>query len=388
MLRLMLALVCCCAVIPVRAVDFSDTGDDQSEADSYRSLLERKGEEAAAFQIARRQRPPDPADEAAALESLRKGREALAAKEPRTAWKIAESAYKRGRFTAHAAELLHLRLDAHASSDPYRVFIITTRGPSVPDVFEALVELWLRHPEHPRMDAAMRAALTAAEQTQAFSTTVNLEANEPSKVLDLRGTSYIADNNRLFRFLAEHGDRDAIAPQAKLGLARAMLLGGDPRETGLVRNAYQDFLRAYPSHPLAFDALCELALSHIVSYRGPRYDVGALTDAGRLIDQAELESRGDAQRAALVQQYRARLRGWLQERDLQVARWYRDRTRPAVVVWLKDPGDADWDGAARFYYREAIRRDPGNETARIAEREMGELPPPRRSPLEGALDRR
>ena len=61
----------------------------------------------------------------------------------------------------------------------------------------------------------------------------------------------------------------------------------------------------------------------LIAYKGEDYDIGSLQLANAIIDQAEIETRGDKERSDTVQAYRKRIRAWLQDRDLSVARWYR-----------------------------------------------------------------
>jgi hypothetical protein len=96
-----------------------------------------------------------------------------------------------------------------------------------------------------------------------------------------------------------------------------------------------------------------------------------------VIDQAEVQTRGDATKVAQVEGYRRRIRSWLQDRDLRAARWYVERGR---IRWLREltmpPGLTDWVAGARFYYDQVIARDPGSRQAREAERERADLPAP------------
>jgi hypothetical protein len=175
-----------------------------------------------------------------------------------------------------------------------------------------------------------------------------------------------------------HGDRDSIAPRSALGLARALLRTGDKEELWLARREYERFCETYPTHPLIFAALCERALSYLVSYRGAKYEVGVLFSAAGIIDQAEIEAKGDPAKTKTVEAYRKRIRFWLQDRDLDVARWYRDRVIPGLG-WLMSPtgiADDGWLKASRYFYREVVRRDSSSPQARNAARELEELPPP------------
>ena len=210
-----------------------------------------------------------------------------------------------------------------------------------------LYELWYYIPDYNNMPATMLEVMDATERTQNFTAAIDLEAEDPRDVIRLGSSSFSSEINRLFSFMELHGDRIEIAPRAAIGLARSLLRSGDKDDIFLARREYEKFCETYPTHSLVFTALCERALSYLVSYRGQHY-------------------------------YRKRIRGWHQGRDLAVARWYRDRVTPGLA-WLATPkghSNRPWLPASRYYYREVIRRDSGSEDGRTAQRELAELPLP------------
>lgn len=243
---------------------------------------------------------------------------------------------------------------------------------------DALFRLWFFLPDYNALPVAMEHATVAAEKAQDFTSTINLDQDDPRDVIRIGSESGASSIRKIFRFMVLHGDRDSIAPRAALGLARALLRAGDKDELWLARREYERFCETYPTHPLIFAALCERALSYLVSYRGAKYEVGVLFSAAGIIDQAEIEAKGDAAKTRTVEAYRKRIRLWLQDRDLDVARWYRDRVIPGLG-WLMSPtgiADDGWLKAARHFYREVIRRDSSSPQARNAARELEQLPPP------------
>ncbi len=348
----------------------------------------RVQEKAATYRLARTQALSSPADEALAAAYATQAQAILdngseqplesaihwlspqwwvtsPSKERRALW-LAEDGFEAVPYTKAAGELLALQVKAQAK-----------RG-NVSGVHNSLYQLWYYIPDYDQTPAVMDAAMDAAERQQNFTAAIDLQAEDSRDVIRLDGSSQLGEINRLFHFLERHGDRVQIAPRAAIGLARGLLRGGDRDDLFLARREYEKFGETYPNHPLVFTALCEQALSYLVSYRGEYYDVGSLIAAASIIDQAEIEADGDADRIRLVEAYRARIRSWHQERDLQVARWYAER-KTLGVAWLAAPkGESGrpWLRSARYYYREVIRRDSGSVPGRAAALELAELPLP------------
>ncbi len=277
----------------------------------------------------------------------------------------AEDAFDEFPYSKYAGDALRMGLEGAA-----------VQG-NMGQVREKLQMLWLFIPDYPGLGEAMERAMSVAEDVQDFSKSVNLAAEKPSEVISIEGRSQLTDTqtNRLLRFLALHGDRETIAPRAALGLARGLLLNGGKDERYEARRAYEKFLEDYPATYLTFNAICEYALSYLVAYRGDEYDIGSLIMANAIIDQAEIETRGDPARAETVRAYRARIRAWHQDRDLAVARWFVARGTPWLFRWLKKPPELlSWDDGARYYFREVIKRDATSPQGRNAERELTSVP--------------
>ena len=281
----------------------------------------------------------------------------------RATWK-AHRGFNKHPYAACAGELLRTAMRSNIK-----------RG-NIGGVNEDLLKIWYFLPDYPDMSKTMSEALESGESEQDFSARINLEADKPSEVIRIGGDTVFEETNRLFVFLARHGDRADVAPRAALGLARARLIDGGKEAIFLARDAYERFLEDYPSHTLTFTALCEHALSFLIAYEGDQYDAGALVYAAAIIDQAEIEAKGDAEKLSVVAAYRKRIRSWQQDRDLAIARWYRNREHPWILSWLRTPSGLEEPAAgARLYYQQTIRRDPTSEQGRTAEREMAELPP-------------
>ncbi|MEK7413759.1 MAG: hypothetical protein AAB263_10645, partial [Planctomycetota bacterium] len=222
---------------------------------------------------------------------------------------------------------------------------------------------------------AMMTALEMAEKKLAFEKSIDLEADDPRDVVHIDGHTLVSDIDGLLRFLSKNGDRERVAPRASIALARILLLSGDKNDTWKARRAYEEFLERFPDSPMAFDAVLEQALSHLKTYKGSDYDVGSLFEAKDLVDIAELEVGGDPARAALVTAYRRRITAWLQDRDLSVAAWYADRTRPGFLAWLKRPTQLTKpDTSSRIYARAVIARDRVSDQAKNAEEILQLLP--------------
>jgi hypothetical protein len=359
---------------------------DESEIESR--YVTRVQEKAAAYRLERSQTVVNEADEQLAKEYARQAAAILENGEPqpleslshwlspqwwftnpsnyrRAQW-LAEDGFDAVPYTRSAGELLALQIKA-----------LARRG-QISGVHNVLYQLWFYIPDYDRMPEIMETAMDVAERQQNFTSAIDLEAHDPRDVIKLDGNSLLGEINRLFHFLELHGDRVQIAPRAAIGLARSLLRGGDRDDLFVARREYEKFCENYPTHPLVFTALCERALSYLVSYRGENYDVGSLISAAAIIDQAEIEANGDPGSIRIVEAYRVRIRSWHQDRDLQVARWYAER-KITGLSWLASPkGESDrmWYQSARYYYREVIRRDSGSEPGRAAARELAELPLP------------
>lgn len=349
----------------------AEQGDEDPQ--QYLKSIQR---EAAEYRLERSYSEADPDAEEAARRGVGLAQASFDDHRWRSAANIAHSTFRRQRYTATTQTLGDLkRIEILAQAQRKRIS----------DVRQELARLWFYFPDYNNLSEVMDVALVLAEETQDFTTQIDLDADQPQQVVHIDGTGYTGEITNMFRFLSTYGDRVTTGARADLGLARAELLGGNPKDLSPARFAYNDFIQRHPRHPLVFEALCELALSHLVTYRGKLYDIGALVSAAQIVEQAELVAGSDPQKAALVAKYRSRIRSWQQDRDLSVARWYRDRTRPAWLAWLKEPSGYNWDNPARFYYQEVIKRDGASNQARIAARELATLPPSERDPFRADL---
>lgn len=373
---------------PAHALDASknpaaDLNDTEIEEQYLKQILE----DAAKYRLARSHHVSDPADDEAgaayaaqaqamlangAPQPLESGTHWLAPQwwlftppKSKRAWWLGGDGFAAHPYSKAAGALLGVQVAGAAEYG------------DLTSTHDALFRLWFFLPDYDALPAAMEHATAAAEKAQDFSTAIDLEQDDPRQVIRISSESGASSIRKIFRFMVLHGDRESIAPRAALGLARALLRSGDKDELWQARREYERFCETYPSHPLIFAALCERALSYLVSYRGTKYEVGVLFSATGIIDQAEIEAKGDVAKTRTVEAYRKRIRFWLQDRDLDVARWYRDRVTPGLG-WLMSPsGIADdaWMKAARYFFREVIRRDSSSPQARIAARELEELPP-------------
>ncbi len=332
--------------------------------------------EAARYRLGHATATPDPVVDAWVLSELARAEDMrsdggrawfqmwLFSRQTRARW-IASEAFDEHPYSRFAGKLIHFMLTCQAQSN------------SVRGTLTELQRLWFYLPDYPDLRTAMLTTLEMGERLQRFEAAVDLKAEDPRQVVRIDGRGFIYDLDDLFRFLSQHGDRDDIAPRAALGLARTLLISGDKDDRWKSRRAYEDFLERFPDSPLVFNAILEQALSHLVTYKGSDYDVGALVDARDLVDIAELEAGGDPGRAATVAAYRQRIGGWLQDRDLSVARWYAARTRPWWLGWLKKPTELkDPDAGARYYAAAVIRRDRASPQAAYAQQLAEQLPAP------------
>lgn len=349
----------------LQAADFSKVNQPEDQAEQDTAAWSSMQSDAAEYFRNRASAPKEQFNDAEAKRYLDRARELLTTgHEIRARW-WAEDAFEEFPYSSYAGDALRMGMEGAA-----------VQG-NIGQVREKLQMLWLYIPDYPGLPEAMDRAMSVTEDLQNFSKSVNLEAPRPGDVISVDGRSALNDtaSNRLLAFLSIHGDRDSIAPRAALGLARGQLLAGGKEDIFAARRAYEQFLEQYPNNSLTFTAICEYALSYLISYRGENYDLGALVLANAIIDQAEIETRGDAAKVATVQAYRKRIRAWLQDRDLSVARWYYNRGTPWIFIWLiKPPLLLSWDDGARYYWKEVIKREPTSTQGRTAESELSEVP--------------
>ncbi len=362
-----LALTCALGLstTDLHAADFSKINQPEEQQEQDNTQWASMQSDAAEYFRNRAAAPKEQFNDAEAKRYLDRARELLTTgHEIRARW-WAEDAFEEFPYSSYAGDALRMGLEG-----------ASVQG-NISKVREKLQMLWLYIPDYPGMPEAMDRSMSVAEDLQNFTKSVNLEAANPGDVIILDGRSSLNDieTNRLLAFLAIHGDRDSIAPRAALGLARGLLLTGGKEDIFAARRAYELFLEQYPSSALTFTAICEYALSYLISYRGKDYDLGALVMANAIIDQAEIETRGDPAKVAVVQAYRKRIRGWLQDRDLSIARWYLDRGTPWILRWLiKPPLLLSWSDGCRYYWQQVIKRDPTSTQGRTAESELSEVP--------------
>lgn len=227
----------------------------------------------------------------------------------------------------------------------------------------ALIDLEARFPDHPGITDAYHETLLIARKLHASADLINLDAATPREVINDDAVERFESANKLFRHLVVEGDIHEVAPEAALFYARSLLATGfDSRDRVLLaREAYEVILTRFTECPHVFDALCELAISHLITYRGDQFDRGALIAAMALLHRARPYVGDDPRRAELLERYRAMIRRWQQERDLVVARWYRRR---------------DQVERARYYYTQTVSHDPTSTNGIAAASELAELPAP------------
>lgn len=324
-----------------------------NEAELDQQFTERRRELAARYRVERALVLPSLPESyhQEAEQVLAQVRAALAVHDLPRARELAHAAYERYPFSRAADDLLHSLLRSYAISGDLRL------------ARQHLIDLWERFPAYEHFRDVLQESLVVAEYIQQRGQLFNFQAEHPDEVIDRSALGDLANAKYLLHFLARHGDQHEIAPRATLGLARGLLIQADGSLDRLVeaRLAYDEFLDRYPESPLVFEALVEQAVSHLLTYRGDQYDMGALINAKALIEQADVYTGQDPERQQVVAKFRSLIRRWHQERDLQIARWYRDKGHV---------------GPARHYYTEVIGKDPTSHPAVAARRERSRLPEP------------
>lgn len=346
MIRALLLVLCTlCLSVPLQALDM-----DTEQGNERLNQLQARRERAADFRLRHSVFQAPAGFVADAASTLERAEAHWQAGEVKKTYKLSWKAYNDYRHAPSAPRLLHLFILAAIKRHKISY---ATRG---------LIDLWYRYPDYARIDELMLTVLDEAERLQNSSSIINLDASQPDAVIntDVEYDLYAAD--LLFYFLAEHGDLHQIAPRASIGLARSLLISGDGGKlrTLEARLAYQEFLFRYPDSNLVFRALSEMALTHLLLFRGERFDGGALAQAELIINQAELYIEGRPTRQALVRQYRELISRWRQRKDFSVAQWYQAKDHPE---------------AALYYYRESLRYDPDSTLAQEARRAIAALEP-------------
>ena len=353
-------------------------GTDPDDQEEDIKNIAKVQEEAALYRLAKDSFVSSPDYDARAAEFLRQARVLLETGQKqslegwyyglfsdhrRARW-LAMDGFKDCPYSAAAGDLLATAIEAFS------------RSGDIAGIYRHLVMLWYYLPDYPHLQAVMESAQAAGERAQNFESAINLEAENPADVIRVDGDSMLGEVIRLYRFHALHGDRETVAPRAALGMARGLMHIKSSRDIWIARREYERFLDAYPSHPLTFNALCEQALCYLITYQGKDYDVGVLSSAAAVINQAEVEARGDLGKLRKVEAYRKRIRSWHQDRDLAVARWYADRIPPWLAIIMR-PGEGPdaWNRGARSYYRAVAKRDSTSTQGRAAALELDRMPP-------------
>jgi hypothetical protein len=328
--------------------------DTRTEEEIQERYMADRSEAAAAYRQERARLLPGlpAAYHAAAGVGCDAARAALIAGRLLEARQTARATLRDHPYAERAAELQHILLRTYAIAaneiDATRLH---------------LIDLWERHHEYEGVRMAMEEVLLAVETSQRLGMAIDLDASSPAEVVTVtNGYLAVSGPLKLLYFLRDHGDRCSIAPRATLGIARCLLARGTFDRDALqeARLAYDGFLTTYPDHPLIFTALLEQAVAYLVAYRGPRYDVGVLIFAAGIVDQAEIYTRNQPERIALVKRYRGIIRRCHQERDLFTAEWYHRREQSA---------------RARYYYQQVVDREPDSPAGRSAQAALAELPP-------------
>jgi outer membrane protein assembly factor BamD (BamD/ComL family) len=119
--------------------------------------------------------------------------------------------------------------------------------------------------------------------------------------------------------------------------------------------AYNAYLKSYPQGPNRDRALKRRVIANLAQYRGPQRDATSLLDARRQINQLQRELPREAERLELDERMVSLIDEELAAQTLEGAKWRLKRGEPA---------------AARFVMERLIRRRPGSEAAREAQRIM------------------
>jgi hypothetical protein len=245
-----------------------------------------------------------------------------------------------------------------------------------------LVNLWYYYPEYPYIHEAMLEAMLMIEGLLMVGEAIDFTATQPGEIVQWEHVGHYQNLEDLLAFLTRFGDRSTVAPRALLAKARANLFKGADSPERLIEAqiAYGQLLRQYPQYEnVVFNALCELALVHLISYKGDKFNVTELLEARWVLDRADLLTNDRPERREIVARYRTLVDRWTQDRDLAVGGWY-DRQvygiADLVSRWLNDWGLRQWSpppearAAAQYYYQQALRLGRTSAPAREALRRI------------------
>ncbi len=350
LLIILILLGICTPVFPAQSTMQRNAGDND--------LDKRQRERAAKFRLEYAAFKASDTYNAEAKTRLDEVNELLEKGEYKYARKLARKGYlKEYPYSKHTPYLLHAYIKSHLpvhlpEHKKHKIYAgeLHLRGK----------DLWLRFPNYPHMRKMFMELLEAGEVVQTHGTVINIEAETIEKAVTKSWGLHLNAAINLFTFLEANGDKHVIGPRASLGLARIYLIQGtsDVRKLYMARAKYLQFLDKYPKNTNAFTALIERAYSHLIAYRGDKYDVGVLIEAAYIIKQAELYTDKQEKRIELVNKLRALIRRSHQARDYQVALWYEEKghTTPAI-----------------YYYKEVVRRDPNSTVGKDAARALDKI---------------
>ena len=349
MARLLLVLGLCCCLTPLLAVAHADDGFDVNK---------QRRELASEYRLRRAQfKAPAGYNEAAKnrlseIEALYKHGEYKVAR------KLAERSYKSDfPYSTYAAHFLHAHIKGFL---PRYLPAELKHKIYAARIHARLSDLWLRFPDYEGMRMAFDDVLEAAEIIRTTGTVIDVHAETIQEAIKREWGLHLNAALDLFTFLETNGDKHNIAPRASMGIARIYLIQGtsDPRKLFMARAKYRQFIARYSTHELVFDALIERAYSHLIAYRGDKYDVGVLIEASYILKQAELYTKENKKNIDLVARLRGLIRRSFQARDFQVAAWYQEKGH-------QDP--------AIYYYNEVVKRDPNSNIAKDAQRILNDF---------------
>lgn len=342
-------LLACCAAPLLFGVSHADDGFDANK---------QRRELASEYRLRRAQfKAPEGYNQAAKLR-LQEIEALYEHGEHKIARKLAERSYKSDfPYSTYAAHLLHAHIKGFLprylpEGQKHKIY--------AGKIFARLSDLWLRFPDYEGMRNAFNDVLEAAEVIRTTGTVIDVHAKTVEEAIKRDWGLHLNAALDLFTFLETNGDKHNIAPRASMGIARIYLIQGtsDPRKLFMARAKYRQFIARYSTHELVFDALVERAYSHLIAYRGDKYDVGVLIEASYILKQAELYTKENKKNIDLIARLRGLIRHSFQARDFQVATWYREKGH-------QDP--------AIYYYNEVVKRDPNSNFAKDAQRILNDI---------------
>lgn len=142
---------------------------------------------------------------------------------------------------------------------------------------------------------------------------------------ELNKNRYIVGRLLLNTLITTYPD-SAYVPMAKLAIADSFYREGTTEALAQARVEYKDFANFFPTHPLADDALMQVAFVHLRQILAPNRDVTAAKKAEKAL-LTVLQRYPNTDRKEEIQEWLRKVRNHIAEHDMEIARLQMKRKR-------------------------------------------------------------